>query len=101
MALGQADKALGAGYKAIIFLNVRAIFIASKSFTTDTNGAAGKSLQDMLKAAIEKGAQAILCPMCMAKAGIEMDDVIEGAVKGDPDAILKAMTADDTVVISY
>jgi predicted peroxiredoxin len=101
MALGQADKALEAGYKAIIFLNVRGIFIASKSFATDTNGGTGKSLRDMLKSAMEKGAQAILCPMCMAKAGMEMEDVIEGVVKGRPDAILKAMTADDTVIISY
>jgi predicted peroxiredoxin len=101
MALGQANKALEAGYKVVIFLNVRGVFIASKAFVTDINGASGKSLQDMLKAAMANGAQAIICPMCLGKAGMTMDDVIEGVVKGGPDVTMKAMTADDTVVISF
>ncbi len=101
MALGQASKALESGYKVVIFLNVRGVFIASKSFATDTNGLVGMSLQDMLKAAMDKGAQAIICPMCMGKAGMTMDDVVDGVVKGGPDVTMKAMTADDTVVISY
>lgn len=101
MALGQANKALEVGYKVVIFLNVRGVFIASKSFVTDTNGASGKSMQEMLKAAMGKGAQAIICPMCMGKAGMTMDDVIEGVVKGGPDVTMKAMTADNTVVISF
>jgi predicted peroxiredoxin len=58
-------------------------------------------MQEMLKAAMEKGAQAIVCPMCLGKAGMTMDDVIEGVVKGGPDVTMKAMTADDTVVISF
>ncbi len=49
MALGQATKALESGYKVVIFLNVRGVFIASKSFKTDTNGAVGQSLQEMLE----------------------------------------------------
>ena len=101
MALGQANKALEAGYQVVIFLNVRGVFIASKSFKTDSNGTSGKSLQDMLKSALEKGAQVIICPMCMGKAGMTMDDVIDGVVKGGPDVTMKAMTADHTVVISF
>jgi predicted peroxiredoxin len=101
MALGQANKALDVGYKVVIFLNVRGVLIASKSFSSDSFGGSGKSLQEMLKAAIGKGAQAIICPMCMKKAGITMDDVIDGVVEGGPDVTMKAMTADDTVVISY
>ncbi len=101
MALGQATKALEVGYKVVIFLNVRGVLIASKSFSSDSFGGSGKSLQDMLKTALGRGAQAIICPMCMKKAGLTMDDVIEGVVKGGPDVTMKAMTADDTVVISY
>jgi predicted peroxiredoxin len=101
MALGQANKALEAGYQVVIFLNVRGVFIASKTFVTDTNGASGQSMQEMLKAAMAKGAQAIICPMCLGKAGMTMNDVIEGVVKGGPDVTMKAMTADNTVVISY
>jgi predicted peroxiredoxin len=101
MALGQANKALESGYGVVIFLNVRGVFIASKRFNTDTNAAAGVSLQAQLKAAMDKGAKVIICPMCLSKAGMTMDDVIDGVVKGGPDTTMKAMTADDTVVISY
>lgn len=101
MALGQANKALENGYGVAIFLNVRGVYLASKTFQTDTNAAAGMSLQDMLKAAMDKGAQVIICPMCMAKAGMTMDDVIDGVVKGGPDVTMKLMTDDDTTVISY
>jgi predicted peroxiredoxin len=101
MALGQANKALENGYAVVIFLNVRGVFIASKTFQTDTNAAAGMSLQDMLKAAMGKGAQVIICPMCMGKAGMTMDDIIDGVVKGGPDVTLPLMTDDDTTVISF
>ena len=101
MALAQAGAALDAGYKVVIFLNVRGVFIAAKRVATDINGLSRKSLRDMLKAAMEKGAQVIVCPMCTKKVGMSMDDLVEGVVKGGPDVTLKAMTADNTVVISY
>ena len=101
MALGQANKALESGYSVVISLNVRGVFLASKSFSTDSFSGSGASLQDMLKAAMKKGGKFIICPMCMKKAGMSMDDVIDGVVKGGPDSTLKAMTADDTTVVSY
>jgi len=101
MAMGQANKALDNGYGVVIFLNVRGVFLAAKAFKSDISGATGKGIQAMLKAAMEKGARVIICPMCLAKAGLTMDGLIEGVVKGGPDVTLKAMTADDTVIISY
>lgn len=101
MALGQANKALEHGYNVVLFLNVRAVYLASKSFRTDTLSASGMSLQDMLKAAIKKGARAIICPMCMNKAGLTMEDLIKGVEKGGPNITMKLMTADNTVVMSY
>jgi peroxiredoxin family protein len=55
----------------------------------------------MLKSAMDKGAKVIICPMCMKKAGLTMDDVIKGIVKGGPDVTMKAMTAEDTAIISF
>ncbi len=101
MALGQAHMAMENGYNVVIFLNVRGVFLASKDFQTDSFAASGKSLQDVLKSAMDKGAKVIICPMCMKKAGMTMDDAIKGVVKGSPDVTLQAMTADDTVVISF
>jgi hypothetical protein len=37
----------------------------------------------------------------MRKVRLTQDDLIAGIVKGGSDITLKAMTADDTVVISY
>ncbi len=101
MAIGQATKALENGYNVAIFLNVRGVFLASKKFQSDSWAASGKSLQDMLKTAQDKGAKVIICPMCMKKAGLTMDDIIKGVVKGGPDVTMKAMTADNTAVISF
>ena len=101
MALGQATKALENGYDVAIFLNVRGVFLASKKFTTDGSGASGRSLREMLETARDKGAKVIICPMCMKKAGLTMNDVIEGVVKGGPDVTMKTMTADNTAVISF
>ncbi len=101
MALGQANKALENGYNVAIFLNVRGVFLASKKFKTDSWADSGKSLQDMLQSAMDQGAKAIICPMCMGKAGMTMDDVIKGVVKGGPNVTMKAMTAENTVVISF
>jgi predicted peroxiredoxin len=101
MALGQAEKALNNGYNVVIFLNVRGVWIASKDFHTDSWSASGKSLQDMLKSAMDKGATVLICPMCMKKAGMTLDDVIKGVVHRGPEIIFKSMTADDTVIISF
>ena len=101
MALGQANKALDNGYDVAIFLNVRGVFLASKKFKTDSWAESGKSLQEMLQAAMDKGARAIICPMCMDKVGMTMDDLIKGVVKGGPNVTMKAMTAENTVVISF
>jgi len=101
MAVAHAGKALDLGYKVVIFLNVRGVFIASKSVATDINGLSQKSMRDMLEAALAKGAKAYICPMCMQKVGMTADDLIPGVVPGGADVTLPIMTADDTVVISY
>lgn len=101
MALGQANKALDHGYQVVIFLNVHGVLLASKAFKSDFVGGNGKSLQGLLQAAISKGGKVIVCPMCLGKLGMTMDDLVEGVVKGGPDVTLKAMTGEDTVVISY
>ena len=101
MALGQANTALDHGYQVVVFLNVHGVLLASKAFKSDFLGANDKNLREMLEAAISKGAKVIVCPMCLGKLGLTMDDLVEGVVNGGPDVTLKAMTADDTVVISY
>ena len=101
MALNQASKAIEHGYKVVVFLNVRGVLLASKAFHSDSFVASALSLQDMLQANMKEGAKVIVCPMCMKKVGLTQEDLIKGIEMGGPDVTLKAMTADDTVVISY
>lgn len=101
MAVGQANKALESGYGVTIFLNVRGVYLGTKSRMRDILGASGKSPQDLLLKAMKGGARVIICPMCMKQAGINKDGLLEGVEIGGPDITFKAMTADDTVVVSY
>ncbi len=101
MAAGQANKALEAGHDVVLFLNVRAVYLASTERQQDTFAAAGHTPQELLQAAMDKGGRVIICPMCMKQAGMSMDDVIEGVEHGGPDVTFKALNDPDTVVLSY
>lgn len=101
MAAGQANKALEAGHDVVLFLNVRAVYLASTARQQDTFAAAGQTPQELLQAAMDKGGRVIICPMCMRQAGMTMDDVIEGVERGGPDVTFKALDDPNTVVLSY
>lgn len=101
MALGQGNKALEAGYDVVFFLNVRGVHLASTKRQQDTFGPTGHTPREMLQAALEEGARVVICPMCLKKAGMTMDTVIEGAERGGPEVTFKLMADDDTVVMSY
>lgn len=101
MALGQAAVAMKEGYKVVVFLNVRAVYLAAKSRAQDSFSGTGKDAHAMIADLIAAGARVIACPMCMKKAGIGEDDLVAGVEKGAPSITLPLMTADDTVVISF
>jgi len=101
MALGQASKALEAGYDVVLFLNVRGVYLAATERQQDTFAPTGHTAGEMLQAALEDGARVIICPMCMEKAGLTMDDLIEGVERGGPDVTFEVMAAEGTVVMSY
>ena len=101
MALGQGNKALEAGYDVVFFLNVRGVYLASTERQQDTFAPTGHTPREMLAAALDDGARGVICPMCMKKAGLSMDEVLKGVERGGPDVTFKLMAADDTVVMSY
>ncbi|MBK1708063.1 DsrE family protein [Marichromatium gracile] len=101
MALGHATRALEAGYAVTVFLNVRGVYLAQQGFATDRAGGAPDDLRGQLGALIDAGAEVMLCGMCLRKAGLEMADMLPGTVKVDCARSLAAMSAEDTVVISY
>jgi predicted peroxiredoxin len=101
MATGQADMAMKSGYKVVVFLNVRGVYLASKSRAQDIFSGTGKTARDMLTGLMKGGARVIICPMCLKKAGIKDADLLDGVEMGGPKVTFPLMTADDTVVISY
>jgi predicted peroxiredoxin len=101
MATGQAAMAMKSGYKVVVFLNVRAVYLASKSRALDTFSGTGKTAREMLSDLIKDGARVIICPMCMNKAGITESDLLDGVEMGGPKVTFPLVTAEDTVVISY
>jgi predicted peroxiredoxin len=101
MATGQAAMALKSGYKVVVFLNVRGVYLASKSRALDVFSGTGKTAREMLAELMKGGARVIICPMCMKTAGIADADLLEGVEVGGPKVTFPVLTADDTVVLSY
>ena len=101
MALGQANKALEEGYKVVVLLNVRGIYVAARDREQDTMAPTGKTPQDLLKGALDKGARVIVCPMCLKRTSLKMDDLIDGLEMAGPKVTFPLMTAEDTTVVSY
>ncbi|MFO8155761.1 MAG: DsrE family protein [Pseudomonadota bacterium] len=101
MAMGQGIKAMEAGYDVVFFLNVRGVYLASTERQHEVFGPTGKTPPEMLRTALDEGARVVVCPMCLKKAGMTMDEVIKGAERGGPDVTFELMADDDTVVMSY
>jgi predicted peroxiredoxin len=78
------QKALKRGHKpAVIWLNVRGIYLADKNRPSHTHGLMDKSIHDMLKDFIKDGGIVIACGACTKAAGLTKDDFIEGVVMGN------------------
>jgi predicted peroxiredoxin len=101
MALKFSQNTLKQGHGVTVFLNVQGVKLASTKLPQHTNGVTGSTPAQMLAAIIDAGGRVIVCPMCMKQAGIEPQDLVEGAIVGKPDITLPALFADDTRVISY
>lgn len=101
MALGQANVAASRGHKVTVFLNIRAVHVADKNTVQGTFGPAGKTPADLLSNLIANGHTVLVCGTCMKAGGVSEDDLIEGAQVSGPDLTFGALTAEDTIVMSY
>jgi len=101
MAVSHATAALEAGHEVALYLNVRGVRLVATDGEPDVFGPTGKTPRAMIRAAADKGARVLMCHMCVKKAGLTMDDLIEAAERARADAIFELMADDDTVVMSY
>ena len=101
MALAQARTAAGRGHAVTVFLNVRAVRLADEGARQAVFAPTGSTPAEMLAALIEGGHTVLVCRVCMSVAGMEEGDLLSGATPASPDLTFGALTASETVVLSY
>ena len=80
MALTFAGSQLDRGHPLTLWLNDKAVMVATKKA-----GGPFAEQQALLAALIAKGATVIVCPLCMKHYGVAEAELIEGAKVGNPD----------------
>jgi predicted peroxiredoxin len=101
MALAQARTAAERGHAVTVFLNVRAVRLADRDAAQGSFGPTGRTPAEMLAGLVEAGHTVLVCGVCMKVGGMAPGDLIEGAEMASPDLTFGAMTAPETVVMSY
>jgi len=96
MAVHYAEQAQQLGYRVVLFLNVRGVYLARKN-----PPASLRSVQAKLLQMIREGATVYVCPMCSRRAGMRVpDDWMDGAQAGSAEVIHLQMSP-NTHVMSY
>ena len=101
MALTQASVAAERGHRVTVFLNVRGVHLAEQVTAQGSFGVTAKSPRDILASLIKNGHTVLVCGGCMVAGGVAKEDLIEGATISGPDLSFRALTAPDTIVMSY
>ncbi|GEO83405.1 MULTISPECIES: DsrE family protein [Alphaproteobacteria] len=96
MAIGFGGNQLKLGHPLVIFLNDRAVVIASMA-NSDKFAAQQALLADLVTA----GASIIVCPMCMQHYGIKEADLLPGLTVGKPDLTGGMLFRDNTKTLSW
>jgi sulfur relay (sulfurtransferase) complex TusBCD TusD component (DsrE family) len=96
MAMVFSKHMMDRGHPVTIWLNDKAVFVASKEH-------AGKfaDQQKMLGELIAKGAVVIACPFCMKHYGIKDADLLGDVKVGNPDLTSSLLFKDDTKTLTW
>jgi predicted peroxiredoxin len=100
-ALTQAVVAAERGHRVTVLLSVRAIHLAESESAQGGFRVTARSPREMLADLIEDGHSVLVCGMCMVAGGVTQADLIPGAKISGPELTFTALTAPDTVVLSY
>lgn len=88
------------GMQATLFFNVYGVALVNKNRPSPIYPT-GESIKDMLDAFMKDGGTILACPMCMKNIGAMTNaDLIEGVASMEGGG-LQAITAPDTLVLSY
>lgn len=80
MGIGFGSAQLDRGHPLTVFLNDRAVALASKA-----NAAKYPEQQKMLTELLSKGATVLVCPMCLRHYGFQQADLLPGMKLGSPE----------------
>lgn len=100
-ALTQAVVAAERGHRVTVLLSVRGIHLAESGSAQGGFRVTARSPREMLADLIEDGHSVLVCGMCMVAGGVTQADLIPGAKISGPELTFTALTAPDTVVLSY
>lgn len=99
MALQLAGHGLDDGREVVVFLNVRAVPVATADLPADLAFHADP-IKDLLADLIARGAEVHVCPHCLDALGIDEASLIEGARVTTRDALFGKL-GEATQVFSY
>ena len=100
-ALTQAVVAAERGHRVTVLLSVRGVHLAETESAQGGFSVTARTPRDMLSSLIRDGHEVLVCGMCMVAAGVAPPELIDGAVIAGSDLTFKALTAPDTIVLSY
>jgi sulfur relay (sulfurtransferase) complex TusBCD TusD component (DsrE family) len=96
MALDFGKKQMSRGHPLTVFLNDRAVLVASKP-----NVAKFSEQQKMIEELVGKGSLVIACPFCMKHYGVEAADLLPGIKVGNPELTGGALFKDGTQTMTW
>lgn len=96
MGINFGKNQLERGHPLTIFLNDKGVLLGSKK-----NAAEFADQQKAINEVIEKGANVIICKMCLKHYEIAEDDLITGMKISNPDISGSLLFKDDTKTLSW
>lgn len=96
MALVFSKKQLERKHPVTVFLNDKAVLVASKA-----NAEKFKEQQEVLEGLIKSGATIIICPACMKLNNVAEADLLPGIKLGSPEVTGNALFQDNTKTITW
>ena len=96
MAFVFSKSQLERQHPVTIFLSDRAVYVASKA-----NAAQFKEQQALLSGLIEKGANVLICGICLKHYGVGETDILPGIKVANPELVDAALFKEGTKTLSW
>jgi sulfur relay (sulfurtransferase) complex TusBCD TusD component (DsrE family) len=96
MALSFGKNQLERGHPLTVFLNDRAVLVGSR-----THAAKFAEQQKTLSDIAGKGANVLICPMCMKHYSVKDSEILAGVKVGNPEATGSALFKDNTKTLTW